>query len=158
MSSLGTELAGLYARELDRLADQVSEYPSDAALWSTSGAQKNAPGTLALHLSGGLLAMVGASLGGTGYVRDRDREFSERDVPREEVVRRVRACRDVVVPIIEGLDDGTLAEVYPAPTSPAYAGMTTRAFLMHLLWHVGWHLGHIYYHRLGTQDPAGAGA
>jgi uncharacterized damage-inducible protein DinB len=158
VSTFGAELAGLYGRELDRLAESIADYPSDIELWSTSGAQKNSAGTLALHLVGGLLAMIGATFGATGYVRDRDREFSERDVAREEVARRVRACRDVVVPIVRRLDDATLAQTYPGPIPPAYEGMTSRAFLVHLLWHLGWHLGQIHYHRLGRTESVGEGA
>jgi hypothetical protein len=100
------------------------------------------------------MAMIGTALGGTGYVRDRDREFSERDLPREDVVRRIRECRDTVVPVLAGLDDSTLADPYPGNAPAHMKGVTTHAFLLHLLWHLGWHLGHIYYHRLGSAAPA----
>ncbi|MGD8277299.1 MAG: DinB family protein [Gemmatimonadota bacterium] len=149
MGTFGQDFAILFGRELDHLAEEVAAYRSDADLWSTMGAQKNPPGTLALHTAGGLMAMIGTALGGTGYVRDRDREFSERDVSRDEVVSRVRECRDTIVPILAGLDDATLAAPHPGRVPPHMQGVTTHAFLLHLLWHVGWHLGHIYYHRLG---------
>lgn len=151
--SLGQDLAKIYGRELDRLANVIAAYPTDAGLWSTLGAQKNSPGVLALHTVGGLMAFIGAGLGGSNYVRDRDREFSERDVPRDEVVRRVRECRDLVVPILEGLDDAVMGDGYPGNAPPALKGITTQGFLMHLLWHVGWHTGHVYYHRLGMAEP-----
>jgi hypothetical protein len=150
--SLGQEFARIFARELDRLANEIAEYRSDADLWSTVGAQKNPPGALALHVVGGLLAMIGAALGGTGYVRDREREFSGRDVPRDEVVRRIRECRDVIVPVLGGLDDATLAKPYPGTTPPYLEGSTTQGFLVHLMWHLGWHLGQVYYHRLGIGE------
>jgi hypothetical protein len=149
MSMLGRELAQLYGRELDHLAEEIAAIP-DEGLWSTTGAQKNAPGTLALHTVGGLMHFVGAAIGGSGYVRDREREFSERAVPRDELMRRIRACRDTVVPILEGLDDDALERPMPGPLPPFMQGATVRAFLMHLLWHLGWHLGHVYYHRLGS--------
>ena len=152
--SLGQDLAKIYGRELDRLANEIAAYPTDAGLWSTRGAQKNSPGVLALHTVGGLMAFIGAGLGGSNYVRDRDREFSERDVPRDEVVRRIRECRDLVVPILEGLDDAVMGDGYPGNAPPALKGITTQGFLMHLLWHVGWHTGHVYYHRLGMAEPA----
>ena len=154
--SLGQDFARIYDRELDRLATEVAAYTSDADLWSTVGAQKNPPGALALHVVGGLLAMIGAALGGTGYVRDREREFSGRDVPRNEVVRRIRECRDVIVPVIEGLDDAMLTATYPGKTPPRLEGISTQGFLMHLLWHLGWHLGHVYYHRLGIAESGTA--
>lgn len=156
--SVGSDLSVLYTRELDRLAGEIAAYPTDADIWSTIGGQKNAAGTLALHVAGGLLAYIGAGLGDNGYVRDRDREFSQRDLSRDEVVRRVRECRDTVVPILRGLDDAAMAAEYPGPTPPPLKGVSTQGFTMHLLWHLGWHLGHVYYHRLGLLEPASTGA
>jgi len=158
MSSLGQEFANLYRRELDRLADEISAYDSDADLWSTIGAQKNPAGTLALHTVGALLSMIGASLGGTGYVRDRDREFSERGTPKDEIVRRIHECRDVVVPILEALDDATLSGTHPGRVPARMEGATTRSFLAHLLWHTGWHLGQVNYHRQAIAAAPSAGA
>lgn len=150
MTGLGPELAHLFERELDRFAAEIGAYTDGSALWSTTGAQRNSPGTLAIHVVGGLLTFIGANLGNTGYVRDRDREFSERDLPQEEIVRRLRDCRDVIVPVLEGLDDATLALTYPGRVPAHMEGTTTRGFLMHLLWHTGWHCGQVYYHRLGS--------
>lgn len=149
---MGRDFAHIFARELDRLAGEIDAYQNEADLWRTSGSQKNPPGTLALHTVGGLLSMIGAALGGTGYVRDRDREFRERDVPRAEVVRRIRECRDIVVPVLESVDEATLEGAHPGKVPEHLKGITTRAFLLHLLWHVGWHQGHIYYHRLGLGE------
>ena len=152
MSRHAQELATLFARELDRLANEIAAYPSDEALWSTAGAQRNAPGTLGIHVVGGLSTFIGAALGGTGYVRDRDREFSERDVPRDEVVRRIRACSDVVVPVLKNLDDEALDGTFPGPLPGQMQGSSTRAFLLFLAWHLGWHTGQVYYHRLGLSE------
>lgn len=146
--SAAREFAAVYGRELDRLAAEVAAYPDDETLWSVAGAQKNSPGTLAVHTVGGLLHFIGAALGDTGYVRDRDFEFAERGLSRDEVAARVRECRALIVPILEGLDEDVLAREHPGPVPPPLRGATTRAFLMHLLWHLGWHTGHIYYHRL----------
>lgn len=154
--TLGQELAATFARELDRMADQIDAYASDDAIWTTHGAQKNSPGTLAVHTVGGLLHFVDAGLGGSDYVRDRDFEFRERDVTRADVIARLRACRDAIVPVLESLDDETLAAPYPGPLPPALQGLSTRAFLLTMVWHLGWHTGHIYYHRLG-QGSAGIG-
>jgi hypothetical protein len=158
MTGLGTELAHLFRRELDRFAREIEAYDDESALWSTMGAQRNAPGTLAIHVVGGLLTFIGAGLGGTGYVRDRDREFSERDLSRSEILRRLRDCREIVVPVLERLDDAAFAQPYPGALPPQMAGATTRTFLLHLLWHTGWHCGQVYYHRLGVADTmSGAG-
>ena len=151
-STMGQDLANIYGRELDRLADEITAYENDTDLWTTMGAQKNPPGSLALHTVGALMHFISGALGGSGYVRDRDREFSERDVPRAEVVRRIRDCRDTVVPVLDGLGDTVLGGAYPGVVPANLQGITTRAFLLHLLWHLGWHLGHVYYHRLGLAE------
>lgn len=156
MSTMGQDFANIYGRELDRLAEEVAAYENDADLWSTSGGQKNSPGNLSLHTVGTLMHFIGGGLGASGYVRDRDREFSERDVPRAEIVRRIRECRDTVVPVLEGLEDAALGGAHPGEVPARLQGITTRAFLLHLLWHVGWHLGHVYYHRLGLADTGSA--
>lgn len=156
MNTLGQDFANIYGRELDRLADEIAAYRNDTDVWSTLGTQKNSPGTLAVHVVGGLMWFIGAALGHSGYLRDRDREFSERDLPRDEVVGRVRECRDTIVPVLQKLDDAVLDAAFPHETPARLQGITTRAFLLHLLWHLGWHVGQIYYHRLGTSAPASA--
>jgi len=153
MNTLGQDFAMMYGRELDRLAGEIAAYRSDADLWSTVGAQKNSPGTLAIHLVGALAHFIGGTLGGSSYVRDREREFSERDVPRAEVERRIRECRETVVRVLEGLDDAAMNEPLPGKVPPSLQGITTRAFLLHMFWHIGWHSGHVYYHRLGIAEP-----
>jgi Protein of unknown function (DUF1572) len=157
MSTLGQDFATIYGRELDRLADEIAAYRSDADLWTTTGAQKNSPGTLAVHVAGGLLCYIGAALGATGYVRNRDREFSERGLARNEVVRRVRECRDTIVPVLQAVDDAVLDGAFPGKAPARLQGITTRAFLLHLLWHLGWHVGQVYYHRLGIISAPASG-
>ena len=113
MSTMGQDFANIYGRELDRLAEEVAAYENDSDLWSTSGGQKNPPGNLALHTAGTLMHFIGGGLGASGYVRDRDREFSEHDVPRAEIVRRIRECRDTVVPVLAGLEDAAMGGAHP---------------------------------------------
>jgi hypothetical protein len=147
-ASLGADLAAVFGRELDRVRDEIEAYEDEAALWRAQGAQKNAPGTLVLHIVGNLMHYIGAELGGTGYVRDRVAEFEDRDVPRSELLECVAECREVIVPVLEAVGDERMGATYPGVLPTHMAGVTTRAFLIHLTWHLGWHLGHIYYHRL----------
>jgi uncharacterized damage-inducible protein DinB len=151
---MGTELAGIIAREVDRVAAEIEAYRDERNLWVTQGAQRNAPGTLALHLAGNLSHYIGAGLGDTGYVRDRPAEFNDRDVPRAELLARLRAARDTVVAVLSAASDETLEHGRIAVELPeAFAGMSPRAYLVHLTWHLGWHEGQIYYHRLAVEPP-----
>ena len=144
----GQNFAGIFDRELDHLAREIELYEDEAELWVTRGEQKNSPGTLALHLCGNLMHYIGDGLGNTGYVRDRDAEFVDR-VSRAELLERVAACRDAVVPVLEALPDQAFDAVYPGEPPTRMSGIRTRPFLLHLTWHIGWHRGQIYYHRTG---------
>jgi len=146
---LGPAYARILIRELDRLIRLVEAYPDEADLWRTEGSITNSAGTLALHLAGNLEHFVGAVLGETGYRRDREGEFGDRDVPREEIVRRIRACRESVHDTLREKTDAELLAAYPEalPASLGGEGVPATTFLTHLTWHLGWHLGQIDYHR-----------
>ena len=153
----GKEFADIWARELGRLATLIESFHDDGGLWIVTGKAKNPPGTLALHLAGNVEHYIGAILGGTGYVRNREAEFADRAVAKEEILRRVESAKEVAVRTLEALDDDALAKIYPAPTGANLGireGATTRHFLIHLTWHLGWHLGQIHYHKELLSDPS----
>lgn len=53
------------------------------------GEIKNSPGTLTLHLCGNLNHNFGAVLGGNGYVRNRDKEFTDRNINKAELLKLI---------------------------------------------------------------------
>ena len=63
-------------RDLDKLEKEIASYPDRNALWMVRGDIKNPAGNLCLHLCGNLQHFIGAILGQSGYVRDREKEFS----------------------------------------------------------------------------------
>src|SRR5438128_2657639 len=65
---------------------QTAESLGDKELWTKPIAPGNSLGHLLLHLTGNLNFFVGAHLGQTGYVRDREREFTETQPPAKAVV------------------------------------------------------------------------
>src|SRR5947209_19221737 len=78
-----------FISELEGLRDavnQVAQPLTQGQLWKKPLEQSNSIGHLILHLTGNLNYFVGAQLGKTGYVRDREREFSETNVPSKETV------------------------------------------------------------------------
>jgi uncharacterized damage-inducible protein DinB len=132
-------------RELGKLRQEVEAYPSDEAVWREAPGISNPGGTLVLHLVGNLRHFVGAALGGTGYVRDRDAEFATRGTPRAELLRLIDdAARDVGA-TLEKLDDGVLAK--PFPVAALGREDSTGFFLVHLTQHLTYHLGQVNYHR-----------
>lgn len=145
--TLVADFAHAMGRDLERLEAQIGLYPDDESLWWVGGDITNPGGTLATHLVGNLEHFIGAELGGSGYVRDRELEFSERGVSRADLQGRVARCREGVLNVLAGLSDADLAEAYPGRLPPVLEGATTRRFLLHLSGHLQWHLGQLDYHR-----------
>lgn len=132
-------------RDLGTLAAQLDAYPDERDLWRAVPGVSNPGGTLVLHLAGNLRHFIGAQLGGTGYVRDRDGEFGRRDVPRAELRDVVAATRSEVDAALGRLDDSSLDRTYPLVVGGV--SLTTGQFLIHLATHFAYHLGQLDYHR-----------
>jgi hypothetical protein len=154
-TKLASDLAALMDRDLGRLQAELEAYPNDGSVWRVGGTTKNSAGTLTLHLVGNLEAYVGAVFAGTGYVRDRDREFSERDVSRAELLERVARCRQNVSKGLSAITDEAMLDAYPGEMPGPFQGWSTHRVLTHLSSHFLWHLGQIDYHRRLLVENAG---
>ena len=139
------DLHAVMVRDLRALAREVSAYPSDAHLWQVMPGITNAGGNLALHLAGNLRHFLGAVLGASGWVRDREREFNARDVARAAVVAEIEIAIGEVDRVMPTLTDATLAA--PFPVEVLGRRLPTGRFLTHLCSHFAYHLGQIDYHR-----------
>ena len=150
------DLLVLFLREIDALRREVDLYPTDAALWKEHPGLPNSGGTLVMHLAGNLRHFIGGVLGRSAYVRDRNEEFSRRDVPKAELLGLIAAARREVAAALDDLQPGRLAAPFDGlPVQDRT--MTTNLFLLHLLSHLGYHLGQIDYHRrVTTGDPVSA--
>jgi uncharacterized damage-inducible protein DinB len=150
-------LAGAMLRDLDAIERQIVAYPEEAALWQKVPRIPNSAGNLVLHLTGNLQHLVGAVLGGSGYVRDREAEFGRREVPRAELLAALEATRQAVDTTLPRLTEAVLESEFPIVVGASR--VTTGEFLAHLLSHLGYHIGQIDTHRrIVTNDPRGAGA
>jgi len=138
-------ISGIITRDLRSLRKEIEAYRDERDLWQTAPGITNSAGTLALHLAGNLQYHIGALLGGSGYVRDRNAEFELRDVHRDELLRRIDAAAAAVEQTLARLTDRDLERPYPQ----AVGGVdtTTGDFLLHLAVHLTYHLGQIDYHR-----------
>ena len=132
-------------RDLKRLEEEISLYPSEETLWTIAGTIKNPAGNLCLHLCGNLQHYIGAVLGGSDYKRNRDREFAVRNISRETLISEIQKTKVAVRSALEKLDPNILDDTYPEQVF-SYS-MTTSYFLIHLASHLGYHLGQINYLR-----------
>ena len=138
-------LAELYERDLDKLKSEIGSYADENDLWKTSGTVTNSGGNLCLHLIGNLNHFIGGVLGGSGYVRHRDEEFSNKNVGLERMLADIDAVRNVVLSTLAELTEEDLDKPYPIEVFGH--PMTTAYFLTHLATHLNYHLGQINYHR-----------
>lgn len=154
MSRLADAVARTLDRDLGRLIREVEAYPDEESLWRPAPGIRNPGGVLANHLAGNLLHYVGAVLGDTGYLRDRNAEFERRGLPREQLLVRIERARVVVDEVVSELDGARLTDPYPDPPS-SMPGIETGAFLVHLASHLAYHLGQVNYHRriLAPDEP-----
>jgi hypothetical protein len=135
----------VFARDTSTLRDELLAYPEEQQIWAMPPGMKNSAGALALHLCGNLQHFVGALFGQTGYVRNRDAEFSRRDVSRADLVAECDAALSAIAIGCARLTDGALSE--PFPGGLAGAPFPTGLALLHMATHLAYHLGQIDYHR-----------
>ena len=138
-------LSTLFTRDLKRLIVEIEQYNSEADIWKIQGQVSNSAGNLCLHLIGNLNNYIGKELGNTGYVRDRDLEFSAKNVPREELIHKVKDTIEMIHKSFEGMDEFILKTEYPVLVFEQKT--STEYFLVHLSTHLAYHLGQINYHR-----------
>ena len=143
-------LQKLYERDLSKLKEEIRLYSDEVDVWKTDGEITNSAGNLTLHLIGNLRHFFGAVLGDSGYVRDRDKEFSDGGVSRDELLSGIDQAAADVKATLAKLTDEDLGATYPIEVFGH--AMSTEFFLVHLATHLNYHLGQINYHRrlLGT--------
>lgn len=144
-------------RELRALEREIAAYPDDRSLWQTPPGITNSAGTLVLHLAGNLRHFIGSALGESAYKRNRDAEFSTKDLSREHLRAEVRAT---IADLESAFDKITIAQLEsPYPLLIQERQVRTADWLVHLSAHLGYHLGQIDYHRrLLTPNPQAADA
>lgn len=151
MNPMIDHLHDLLLRDLAAFAKEVEAFPDDAGLWATVPGVGNAAGNLALHVAGNLQFFVGNFLGGTGYARDREREFSQRSGTREDVLKELGRAREVVTTVLPRLTEEALAREFPFTMENRR--FPTDVFLLRLGVHLAYHLGQANYLRR-TLNPA----
>ena len=156
MDQLAADLKRVLLRDLEAFRREIALFPDDATLWRTVPGVANSAGNLAVHVAGGLQHFIGAVLGGSGFKRDREGEFTTRDLSRADVT----AGLDAAAAALRALDTLPAARLdEPFPAAPGGAVLSTRAFLLHLVGHTAFHLGQAgYLRRVLTGQSASSGA
>ena len=128
------------AAELHKWVDPLTE----DQFWRNPFSHGNSVGHLVLHLTGNLSYYVGARIAGTGYVRNRDLEFSEpRKLPKAEVLRKFDQTIAMVIATIEKQTETDWTAPYTAEREPDSKNRITLVF--RCASHLYHHLGQIIY-------------
>ena len=138
-------LADFYERDMRKLIDEVNLFRSEEDLWRIEGSVKNSSGNLVLHIIGGLNHLIGATLAQTGYVRNREEEFTRHGFEKKELVAQIEELIPMIKRTVSSLTQQQLEAEYPIffdkpKTSTSYV-------LTQLLLHLNYHLGQINYLR-----------
>jgi hypothetical protein len=130
--------------EVEQLAEAVRQFVgelTDKQLWTKPLEPGNSVGHLVLHLTGNLSLFIGAQIGGVAYARDREREFTETNLPgRQTLLSNFDATIATVRRTIEGLDAARLC----APHPEARFG-TVMGALLRVTTHFALHRGQMSY-------------
>jgi uncharacterized damage-inducible protein DinB len=94
---VGRGLAGHFER-VGRMIHELVEPLSTDQVWQRAYPYGNTIGHLLLHLTGNLRYYIGTRIAGTGYVRDRPREFADpARRPKDEVLQELDLALAMVV-------------------------------------------------------------
>ncbi|WP_293945081.1 MULTISPECIES: DUF1572 family protein [unclassified Sphingobacterium] len=138
-------LKDLFYRDLNRLKIEIASYSREENIWIIDRGIANSAGNLCLHLIGNLQTYIGAEIGKTGYIRNREAEFSLKDIPRGLLLNKIDDTISVVDLALDKLNQLDLAAMYPILVFEKKT--TTEYLLVHLTTHLTYHLGQINYHR-----------
>ena len=138
-------LISLFERDLNKLITEIELYKNEENIWRVEKNISNSAGNLALHLIGNLNTFIGKEIGKTNYVRNRELEFSQKSVPRQELIENINETIKVVKDSLITVTNEELKKDYPILK---FSEMTTTEYLLvHLATHLTYHLGQINYHR-----------
>lgn len=138
-------LLALFDRDLEKLKTEILSYNDTNALWRIDQQISNSGGNLCLHLMGNLNHFIGALLGNSGYVRERELEFTQKNIPIPTLIQGIEDTKIVVQYTLSTLSDADFARDFPFALFKQ--NNTTTYVLWHLLTHLNYHLGQINYHR-----------
>ncbi len=149
------ELKTVLLRDIAGVERELGLYHDDASVWKNLPGLPNSAGNLILHLAGNLQHFFGTALGNTGYVRNRDAEFTRRDVSRSELSKELENARQAVLAAFANLTEEKLEQ--PHPVKITDTAFSNRLAILQLVTHLAYHLGQIDYHRrVVTGNPASA--
>lgn len=138
-------ITAFFERDLNKVITEISLFKSENDIWKIKEGILNSAGNLALHVIGNLNHFIGTTLGNTGYVRNRDEEFSLKDIPREALIADINDLKETIKNTLSKLSSADLENDFPIKIRDEV--LSTQNMLIFLLAHLNYHLGQINYLR-----------
>jgi uncharacterized damage-inducible protein DinB len=149
--SLSSLVRASLSTQYERVRSRVhalAEPLSAEQLWLRPFGFGNSVGHLLLHLTGNLSYYIGTQIAGTGYVRDRPKEFADTSRrPPTEVLRDFDRAVDMVLATLAAQADGDWGKPYTAVGAEGVGDRLT--MFVRCAAHADHHTGQIIY--LGKQ-------
>lgn len=134
-----------FERDLNKLSEEISLYKNENDLWKIKEGISNSAGNITLHLIGNLNHFIGKTLGNTNYIRERDKEFYLKNVPRKRLIDEINNISTIIKNTLPELSNDDLKKDFPIKINDQL--FSTENMLAHLLAHLNYHLGQVNYHR-----------
>jgi uncharacterized damage-inducible protein DinB len=150
-STLATVLCERYTTNAARVRELAAPVGDDQ-FWQKPFPFGNSFGHLVLHLTGNLNYYIGAQIAGTGYVRDRPREFNDPNPPSKD--EALQKFYDAVAMVLQ-----TIRSQSSEDWAKSYSGVGANAsnrldMVMQCAAHMQHHIGQMIY--LGYEWRRGA--
>lgn len=150
ISIFSEALSGRYESNLARIRELAAPL-TDEQFWTKPFSYGNSFGHLVLHLTGNLNYYIGSQIANTGYVRDRDREFTDSNPPtKRDTLNRLDTTVAMVIETIHGQSSADWGKAYSALGSNC---STRLDMFMQCAAHMQHHIGQMIYltYELGRQ-------
>lgn len=141
MADLATTVSADLADYYQYIAAQVHKWVDPLTheqFWRNPYGYGNTAGHLILHLTGNLNYYIGARIAGTGYLRNRDREFTEPE--KLDKTKVMRAFDDTIAMVVATVRNQKAAD-WTAPYSAERESEAKERFMILLRC-----AGHAYHH------------
>lgn len=134
-----------FERDLNKLIEEINLYKNENDLWKIKEGISNSVGNITLHLIGNLNHFIGKTLANTHYIRERDKEFSLKNVPRKRLIDEINNISTIIKNTLPELSNEDLKKDFPIKINDQV--LSTENMLTHLFAHLNYHLGQVNYHR-----------
>lgn len=139
------ELITFFERDLNKVISEIELYKNEKKIWHVEKEISNSAGNLVLHLIGNLHTFIGKEIGKTNYVRNRDLEFSQENITKQELINGINDTIKMVKESLTTITNDEMKKDYPILKFSK--NESTEYLLVHLAIHLAYHLGQINYHR-----------